>query len=81
MKTINSIESSRSPNSRAALFREVQKFNDETDQNYRAMFHQTSPQRKPYFAFFIWFVNLVDEDHQFQNEMVSYLEKYRRRTR
>jgi hypothetical protein len=68
-----------SPNCKAVLLRDLECFKQEVADNYRAMFHEPIPHRKPSYAVFVWLLELFDRDRQFIHELDAFLEVQKKR--
>lgn len=68
-----------SPSSRVVLMRDVRRFKREVAHNYKAMFHEPVPLKKPSYAFFVWLMELFDKDKQFTHELDDFLLEYEKK--
>lgn len=67
-----------STNSRQVLLQDLRQFKREIAFNYREMFHEPIPHRKPSYGLFVWLLELLDADRQFTHELDDFLVEHNR---
>ena len=73
MTNVQANSVAESTNSRSVLLSDMRQFEKEIENNYRELFREPVPHRRPAYGLFVWFLELFDHDRQFTRELDEFL--------